>query len=81
MYFNIAMIMRSYNAYESVWLALGKNCHAKGERAISENLFAITLTIAELILSYKIPQFAQYFYEKWVNFSLNYWKCSSTTMC
>ena len=38
MYFNIEVIMRGYHAYESVWVALGKNCHAKGERANSENL-------------------------------------------
>ena len=29
-YFNIETIVRGYLAYQSMWVAVGKNCHAKG---------------------------------------------------
>ena len=28
-YFNIETIVRGYLAYQSMWVAVGKNCHAK----------------------------------------------------
>ena len=32
MYFNIETIVRGYLTYQSMWVAVGKNCHAKGSK-------------------------------------------------
>ena len=31
-YFNIKTIVSGYLAYQSMWVAVGKNCHAKGSK-------------------------------------------------
>ena len=39
-YFNIETIVRGYLAYQSVWVAVSKNCHAIGSKlACPEDLF------------------------------------------
>ena len=43
-YFNIEMIVRGYLAYQSVWVAVGKNCHAIGSKlAHPKDLFSLLL--------------------------------------
>ena len=44
-YFNIETIVRGYLAYQSVWVAVGKNCHAKLARL--EDLFFTVAVMAK----------------------------------
>ena len=58
-YFNIKTIVSGYLAYQSMWVAVGKNCHAKGSKLTRPEDLSFACSDGE-----KFPWFARCLYNK-----------------
>ena len=72
-YFNIEMIVRRYLAYQSMWVAVSKNCHAKGSKLTGPKDLSFAVAVMAKIFCGLLDACTT----RWVNLLSSYWIHSS----
>ena len=75
-YFNIKTIVRGYLTYQRMWVAVGKNCHAKGSKLTHSE----DLSFAVAVIAKNFHGLLDSYTTRYVNRLLSFWILNSKTI-